>query len=82
MIINISEAQIHLSDLIQRAARGEEIIIAKNNMPLVELIAYRPKPANKITLGLFEDHPSSDALNAALDIDISDLWEESEIFPK
>lgn len=82
MIINISEAKIHLSDLIQRAAHGEEIIIAKNNIPLVELIAYRPKPANKVILGLLEDHPSSDVLNAALDIDILDLWEESEIFPK
>jgi len=37
---------------------------------------------NKVVLGLFEDHPDRDVLMQSLDIDISDLWEQSEIFPK
>lgn len=80
MIINVSEAKAHLSELVQRAYQGEEIIIAKNNLPLVELVVHRPK--SKVVLGLFEDHPARDALMEALDVDISDLWEESEVFPK
>jgi len=80
MIINLSEAKAHLSELVQRAYQGEEIIIAKNNLPLVELVVHRPK--SKIIFGLLKDHPDRDALNAALDIDISDIWEDSEIFPK
>jgi prevent-host-death family protein len=80
MIINLSEAKAHLSELVQRAYQGEEIIIAKNNLPLVELVVHRPK--SKIVFGLLKDHPSNNALNAALDIDISDLWEDSEIFPQ
>jgi antitoxin (DNA-binding transcriptional repressor) of toxin-antitoxin stability system len=80
MIINLSEAKAHLSELVQRAYQGEEIIIAKNNLPLVELVVHRPK--SKVILGLFEDHPARDVLMEALDVDISDMWEGSEVFPK
>ncbi len=36
--VNIHEAKTHLSQLIQRALMGEQIIIAKGNKPLVELV--------------------------------------------
>ena len=35
--VNIHEAKTHLSRLIEEARRGEEVIIAKNNTPLVRL---------------------------------------------
>lgn len=38
--VNIHEAKTHLSRLIQRAADGEEIIIAKAGAPLVKLVPY------------------------------------------
>lgn len=41
MIVNIHEAKTHFSKLIQQAMRGEEVIIAKGNRPLVVL---RPIP--------------------------------------
>ena len=50
MIVNISEAKANLSKLIDMAYHGEEIIIAKNNLPLVDLVAHKPK--GKRTLGL------------------------------
>ena len=50
MIVNISEAKTNLSKLIDMAYHGEEIIIAKNNLPLVDLVAHKPK--GKRTLGL------------------------------
>lgn len=50
MIVNISEAKANLSKLIDMAYHGEEIIIAKNNLPLVELVVHQPK--GKRTLGL------------------------------
>jgi prevent-host-death family protein len=37
--VNIHEAKTHLSRLIQAAAAGEEIIIAKAGKPLVKLVA-------------------------------------------
>ena len=38
--VNIHEAKTHLSRLIQRAAAGEEIVIAKAGTPLVKLVPY------------------------------------------
>lgn len=43
IINNLYEAKLHLSRLVDRAARGEEIIIAKNGKPLVKLVALPPK---------------------------------------
>lgn len=37
-IYNIYEAKTHLSDLVERAAAGEEIIIAKAGQPKAKLI--------------------------------------------
>ena len=43
MIINISEAKANFSKLIEMACHGEEITIAKNNLPLVDLVVHQPK---------------------------------------
>jgi prevent-host-death family protein len=50
MIVNISEAKAQLSNLIDRVCRGEKVVIAKNNLPLVDLV--RHKPVRKRKLGL------------------------------
>ncbi|UYV12387.1 MAG: type II toxin-antitoxin system Phd/YefM family antitoxin [Phycisphaera sp.] len=39
--INIHEAKTHLSRLLQRAARGEEFIIAKAGKPIAKLVGFR-----------------------------------------
>lgn len=52
MIVNLSEAKTHLSKLVTLAFQGEEVIIAKNNLPLVELVPHRPK--SKIVFGLLK----------------------------
>jgi prevent-host-death family protein len=38
----IREAKTHLSRLVERAAHGEEIIIAKAGKPMAKLVPYRP----------------------------------------
>ncbi len=50
MIVNISEAKANLSQLVNRAYHGEKIVIAKNNLPLVDLVVHRPE--GKRTLGI------------------------------
>lgn len=40
-ITNIHEAKTHLSRLVERAAAGEEIIIAKAGKPMAKLVPYR-----------------------------------------
>ncbi len=37
--VNIHEAKTHLSKLIQEAIAGEDVIIAKDNQPVVKLVA-------------------------------------------
>jgi prevent-host-death family protein len=36
--VNLYEAKTHLSDLVERAARGEEIVIAKAGHPKARLV--------------------------------------------
>ena len=37
--VNISHAKTHLSRLVEEAASGEEIVIAKHNRPMARLVA-------------------------------------------
>jgi prevent-host-death family protein len=48
---NMHEAKTHLSRLAERAARGEEIVIARNGRPLARLVAIEKRRAR--TLGLW-----------------------------
>jgi prevent-host-death family protein len=36
--IDIAEALMHMPQLIDEASRGEEVIITKNNQPIVKLV--------------------------------------------
>jgi prevent-host-death family protein len=49
--INLYEAKTHLSELVDRASAGEEIVIAKNGKPMARLVSFE-KPAKKIRFGL------------------------------
>jgi prevent-host-death family protein len=50
---NMHEAKTHLSRLAERAARGEEIVIARNGRPLARLVPIQKRRAR--TLGLWRD---------------------------
>ncbi len=39
--VNVHEAKTHLSRLLQRTAKGEEIVIAKAGKPVAKLVPYR-----------------------------------------
>ncbi|MEN0062135.1 MAG: type II toxin-antitoxin system Phd/YefM family antitoxin [Myxococcota bacterium] len=47
---NIHEAKAHLSELVERALKGEEVIIAKRGVPMVRLVAVTP-PSSRRFLG-------------------------------
>lgn len=45
--VNLDEAKIHLLDLIEEVIGGEEVVITKDDKPLVKLVPIsqiRPKP--------------------------------------
>lgn len=51
--VNIHEAKTHLSQLIEKAVAGEDVIIAKAGKPLVRLTALEP-PARKSRIGFLK----------------------------
>ena len=65
--VSLYEAKTHLSSLIDRAAAGEEIVIAKNGTPKARLTPLRPvrvaprRPAGALKVG--EIAPDFDALD-------------------
>jgi prevent-host-death family protein len=44
---NIYEAKTSLSQLVERAAKGEEIVIAKAGKPMVKMVPVAEKKAGK-----------------------------------
>ena len=57
MLVNVSEAKTNLSKLVNLAYQGEKITIAKNNLPLVDLVVHKPENKKKIkqAFGLYKD---------------------------
>lgn len=68
--VSLYEAKTHLSSLVDRAAAGEEVIIAKNGVPMAKLVPIPQqltprKPANvgKITyIAADFDEPDSEII--------------------
>jgi prevent-host-death family protein len=42
LALNLYDAKTQLSSLVDQAAAGAEIIIAKNGRPMAKLVPYRP----------------------------------------
>jgi prevent-host-death family protein len=42
-VINVRQARDQLSNLLERAARGEEIVITSDGRPKAMIVRYRPK---------------------------------------
>jgi len=49
--VNVYEAKTHLSQLLDRAAAGEEIIIARAGRPVARLVALADSSANRRSPG-------------------------------
>jgi len=64
---NLAHAKAHLSELVDRALDGEDIIIARRNKPLVRMVPLDP-PGRNVLLGRFIDRlRMSDDFDAPLD---------------
>ena len=48
MIVNISDAKAQLSNLIDRVYHGEKVVIAKNNLPIADLVPHIPEGKRKL----------------------------------
>lgn len=41
MQVNVHEAKTHLSNLLERVERGEEIVIGRSGKPVAKLVPYK-----------------------------------------
>ncbi len=46
--VNIHEAKTHFSKLLERVARGEEIVIARAGKPVARLVPFKESVAKRI----------------------------------
>jgi prevent-host-death family protein len=82
--INIHAAKTNLSKLIERAIKGEDIVISRNGEPLVHLTPYKkeqappPRRFGGQWTGKIWYAPDYDQADA----EIQKMFEDSEIFPK
>jgi len=44
IVVNIQEAKTQLSRLVDRAAAGEEVVVARNGRPVARIVALEPAP--------------------------------------
>ena len=50
MIVNISDAKTNLSKLVDMVYHGEKVVIAKNNLPLVDMVPHKSEGKRKLGL--------------------------------
>jgi len=79
--LNLYEAKTQLSSLVDRAAKGEEIVIAKAGKPMAKLVAIKagepgPKPLRKSGQNLLGITYIADNFDAPLPEDVMRDFEE------
>jgi prevent-host-death family protein len=70
VVSNLYEAKTNLSQLVDRAAAGEEIIIAKNGVPLARLVPLEARPIRRTPGGWEHGVRISDDFDAPLPPDL------------
>ncbi len=70
--VNVQEAKTRLSNLLARAATGEEVVIARAGTPVARLVPVDASPSRKFG-GLAMDIP--DDFDAPLDEADLQVWE-------
>lgn len=81
LIINIHEVKTHFSRLIDRAAAGEEIIIAKAGKPIAKLVPLHNLPSSR-SLGIFQGKLNvPEDFDAALPGDVASQFQNEVIEP-
>lgn len=73
--INIDKAQIDLSSLVERAAKGEAFVIAKAGKPMVKVVPLddeQPRPVRRIGFmdGEFNVPDDFDTMGADIVVDM------------
>jgi len=79
--VNMHEAKTHLSKLVERVERGEEIVIDRAGKPVAKLVPLPQPRSGKRKLGGWEGRVWMAPDFDDFDKEIEQMFEESEIFP-
>jgi prevent-host-death family protein len=83
VLVNVHDAKTNLSKLLQRVEAGEEIVIARNGVPVAKLVKAEPKPRWRTMPDEWRKQLwiGPDAFSEELDAEIAREFEESELWP-
>jgi prevent-host-death family protein len=80
--VNLHEAKTHLSRLVDAAARGEEIVIAKAGKPMARLVPLRPSARKERIPGALKGKIwITDDFDAPMTAEEQSDWTEAPTFP-
>ena len=79
--VNLYEAKTRLSELVDRAAEGEEIVIAKAGTPMARLVPLPPAPPKRVPGQLKGKIWVSDDFDDPLPPEIQKYFDDPQIFP-
>ncbi len=73
--VNIHDAKTHLSKLIARARKGEEIVLAKAGKPVAKIVPFDAAPQRRVPGSARGQFTMSDDFDAPLPDEILDAFE-------
>jgi prevent-host-death family protein len=80
--VNLYEAKTRLSQLVEEAARGTEIVIAKNDKPMARLVPLaKPARLKKRRLGAAKIGLAEVVPREIADAEIEKEFEDSKLWP-
>jgi len=79
--VNIHAAKTHLSKLVDQAAAGEEIVIARAGKPVARLVALETAPKKRQLGGLRGKMPFPDYIDDPLPDWLLDAFEGRDVDP-
>jgi len=77
--VNMGEAKTRLSQLVDMAERGREVVIARNGTPAVRLTPISPRRPN---FGFAPCNCSGDAILEPMSEEELSLWYDGPVFPE
>ena len=79
--VNLYEAKTRLSELVDRAAEGETIVIAKAGTPMARLVPLPPEPPKRAPGGWKGQIWIADDFDDPLPPEIQRYFDDPQIFP-
>jgi len=81
IVVNMHQAKTQLSKLVEKACRGEEVILANNGTPVAKIVPATMKAQR--TLGAYVGKMKvPENFNNPLPKDIEDAFYDSKILPE